>query len=122
MEFIAESGFNIKAGKEEELQGWLVENEARLAASYPEGTAYLGMFVVTWTSEKEAGSWRTLERHDSYGAQDRLAALMKDDTSEFCRLWKEMSAFGDWDRAAPWSQTLLKRATDATVWNTPTED
>lgn len=122
MEFISESGFNIKAGKEEELQRWLVENETKLAASYPEGTAFLGVFVVTWSSEKQAGGWRTLERLDSYGAQDRLAALMKDDSSDYSRLWREMSAFGDWDRDAPWSQTLLKRATDATVWNTPTDD
>jgi len=122
MEFIAESGFNIRQGKEEEFQDWLVENEAKLAASYPEGTAFLGVFVVTWSTEKEAGSWRTLERLDSYGAQDRLAALMKDGTSEYSRLWREMSVFGDWDRAAPWSQSLLKRATDATVWNTPKEE
>jgi hypothetical protein len=122
VEFISETGFNVKSGKEEELQAWLVENEAKLAAAYPAGAAFLGVFVVTWSSEKEAGAWRTLERLDSYGAQDTLAALMKDGASEFSRLWREMSSFGDWHRDAPWSQTLLKRATDASVWSMPSED
>jgi hypothetical protein len=122
VEFISEQGFSVKQGKEEELQAWLAANEAALAASYPAGTSLIGIFVVTWSSEKTAGSWRSLERLDSYGAQDTLAAIMKDPSSEYSRLWRELSAFGDWDRDAHWSQTLLKRATDATVWNPIADD
>jgi hypothetical protein len=117
MEFISENGFSVKQGKEEELQAWLEANEAALAASYPPGASLVGIYVVTWSSEKTAGGWRILERLDSYGAQDTLAALMKDSSSEYARLWREMGAFGDWDRDALWSQTLMKRATDATIWS-----
>ncbi len=121
MEFIQESGFTIKQGKEEAFQQWLVANEQRLAATYPEGTGLIGVYAVTWTSEKEAGAWRMLERLDSYGALDRLAAAGKDRSSDFAKLSMEMAAFGDWDRDAPWSQVLLKRATDATIWDPPQE-
>ena len=115
MEFIAENGFTVKQGKEGDLQAWLVKNEAALAASYPPGTSLIGIYVVTWGSEKTAGGWRSLERLDSYAALDALAALGKDPDSDHARLWRELMTFGDWHRDAPWSQVLLKRATDATV-------
>ena len=122
MEFIQESGYSIRLGKEEEFQRWLEANEDRLAKAYPKGCEYIGTFVVVSTSEKTAGGWRTLERLDSYGAQDRLAAAAKDTKSTFHKLWREAAAFFDPAREAHWSQTLVKRATDASIWDIPSED
>jgi hypothetical protein len=56
---------------------------------------------------------------DSYAALDRLADAAKDASSEFGRLNREWSRFGDWDVNAPWSQGLFKAVADATVWDPP---
>ena len=119
MRFIQEYGFTVKIGQEEAYQRWLVENEAALAASMPEGTRHLGVFVTVFSSEKQAGFYRVFAELDSYGAMDRLAAAMKDESSEFSRLNREASAFGDYDLNAPWSNALHKAVVDATVIDPP---
>ena len=115
MRFIQEFGFTVKVGEEEAYQKWLVENEAALAASYPEGTRHLGVFVTVFSSEKQAGFYRHFAELDSYAAMDRLAAAMKDASSDFGRLNREASAFGDYSLTAPWSNALHKAVVDATV-------
>ena len=119
MRFISESGYSIKVGQEEAHQHWLEANEEALAASVPEGVRYLGTFITVFTSEKQSGFYKTYLELDSYGAQDRLAAATKDPTSEWGRLLREQSAFGDWDFAAPWSNGLYKAAVDATIFDPP---
>ena len=117
MRFIQEQGFTIKIGQEEEYQQWLVANESALAAAAPEGTKYLGTFTTVYTTEKQSGWYKMYLELDSYGALDALAASMKDGTSEFSRLMREASRFGDYDHAAPWSSGLYKAVVDATVWD-----
>ena len=117
MRFIAEYGFNVKTGKDEAFQKWLTENEARLAAAHPPGTKYLGTFTVIFSSEKEAGNYRTLQELDSYAALDTIAAVAKDETSEYGRLLREQSQFWDPDPHAQWSNGLYKLVIDATVWD-----
>jgi hypothetical protein len=119
MRFISESGYSIKVGQEEAHQHWLEANEEALAASVPEGVRYLGTFITVFTSEKQSGFYKTYLELDSYGAQDRLAAATKDPNSEFGRLLREQTAFGDWDFAAPWSNGLYKAAVDATIFDPP---
>ena len=74
MRFIQEIGFTIKVGQEEAHQQWLVANEERLAKAHPEGTRYIGTFSVVFSSEKNAGFYRSFVELDSYAALDRLAA------------------------------------------------
>jgi hypothetical protein len=119
MRFISESGYSIKLGQEEAHQRWLEANEEALAASAPEGVRYLGTFITVFTSEKESGFYKTYLELDSYGAQDRLAAATKDANSEWGRLLREQTAFGDWDYAAPWSAGLYKAVVDATIFDPP---
>ena len=119
MRFISEVGYTVKLGEEEAHQRWLQQNEAALAAGTPEGVTYLGTFVMVFTSEKQSGYYKTYLELDSYGAQDRLAATTKDPNSEFGRLLREQTAFGDWDFAAPWSNGLYKAAVDATIFDPP---
>ena len=117
MRFIQEWGFTVKAGKEEEHQRWLLKNEKKLAAAHPKGTKYLGTFGVVFSSDKQAGNYRTLIELDSYAALDRMAAAMKDGKGDFGRLLREASQFGDYDHAAGWSQGLYKAVVDATIFD-----
>ena len=117
MRFIQEFGFTIKIGKEEAYQQWLVDNESTLAAAAPAGSKYLGTFTTVYTSEKQSGWYKTFIELDSYGALDTMAADMKSETSEFGRLMREGSRFGDYDHAAPWSNGLYKAVVDATIWD-----
>ncbi len=121
MRFIQETGFTIKVGEEEAHQNWLMKNEERLAGAHPEGSRYLGTFAVVFTTDKQAGGYRSLVEYDSYGAIDRIAAAAKDASSEFGKLMREWTAFGDWDPNAPWSNGLYKAVVDATIWDPPAE-
>jgi hypothetical protein len=120
MRFIQEYGYTVKVGQEEAHQKWLLDNDHALAKSMPEGTRYIGTFAVVFSSEKNAGWYRTLIELDSYGAMDKLAALNKDPNSEYGRLLRESAQFGDYDLAAPWSNALLKDVIDATIWDPET--
>jgi hypothetical protein len=120
MRFISESGYTVKIGEEEAHQQWLEQNESALAASTPEGVTYLGTFAMVFTSEKQSGFYKTYLELDSYGAMDRLAAATKDATSEWGRLLRESSRFGDYDLTAPWSNGLYKAVVDATIFDPPT--
>ena len=120
MRFIQEFGYTVKVGQDEAQQQWLIENREALAKSMPAGTRYIGTFAVVMSSEKNAGSYRMLFELDSYGALDKLAALTKDPKSEYGRLVRESTKFGDYDLAAPWSTTLLKDVIDASIWNPQT--
>ncbi len=120
MRFIQEFGYNVKLGLDEAHQQWMLDNEEALARSHPEGTRYLGTFSTVFTSDKQAGAYRSFVELDSYAAMDRLAAAAKDPSSEFGRLNREWSGFGDYDTAAPWSQGLFKAVVDATIWDPPT--
>lgn len=119
MRFIQEFGFTIKLGEEEAHQQWLVENEPAIAASVPEGVKYLGTFATIFTSEKQSGFYKAYYELDSYGAMDRMAAATRDSDSEFGRLVREGSRFGDYDLAAPWSNGLYKAVVDATIFDPP---
>ena len=119
MRFIQEFGYTVKLGEDEAHQRWLEENDAALRASMPKGSKYIGTFSVIFTSEKQAGWYRTLIELDSYGAMDALAAANKDANSDYGRLIRQSSGFGDYDLAAPWSNTLMKDVLDATIWDPP---
>jgi hypothetical protein len=117
MRFIAEFGYAVKIGEEEAHQQWLEENEPALAAAAPEGVKYLGTFIMVYTSEKRSGFYKSYFELDSYGAQDRLAAANQDPNSEWGRLQREYSRFGDYDHAAPWSNGLYKAVVDAAIFD-----
>jgi hypothetical protein len=117
MRFIQEFGYTVRVGQDEAHQKWLIDNDAALKAAMPKGSTYMGTFAVILSSEKQAGSYKTLIGLDSYGAMDTSAAANKDPKSEFGRLLREVSKFYDLDLAAPWSNTLLKDVIDATIWD-----
>ena len=117
MRFIHESGYSVKVGQEEAHQKWLIANEEKLAAAHPKGTKYIGTFAVVFSSEKRAGVYKTFVEMDSYGAMDTLAAAAKDGKSEFGKLIRDWSKFGDYDWNAPWSNSLSKAVVDTTIFD-----
>ena len=117
MRFIQEFGYTVKVGQDEAHQRWLIANDARLKASSPPGTRYIGTFAVVFGSEKQAGGYRALFELDSYAALDVSAAAARDAGSEFGSLLRESSQFIDVSLDAPWSNSLLKDVIDATIWD-----
>jgi hypothetical protein len=115
--FIEEFGFTVKIGQEEAHQQWFVDNEEAFAKAHPEGTRYIGTFAVVFTTDKQSGNYRALIELDSYAAMDRMAAATKDASSDIGRFLRELSAFGDYDLNAPWSQGLYKNIVDTTLWD-----
>jgi hypothetical protein len=123
MDFIAEDGYEIKAGMEEAYQRWLMDHQAELRRSMPAGTEYLGTYVLAMGNGYEGGHWRDLVRLDSYGALDRLAAANQDADSEFGRLGREGLRFLDLDKSSErWTHVLLKNALDATIIDSPSAE
>jgi hypothetical protein len=115
MNFMVEFGFDVKQGKANDFQKWLSENESKLAAACPPGAEYVGTYGVIYSSEKQAGGFRQFFRLESYGAQDAMAAAMKEG-GDFATLLDGMTAFVDQDREADWSNGLYKAVTDLSLW------
>lgn len=115
MNFLHINGFDPKEGKTRELQQWLSANEEKLALECPKGVEYVGTYFAVHTSEKNAGQVRVLWRMSSYGAQDNFAQAMKDGGT-FARLMDEFTALMDQRNDAHWSESTLRKATDAAVW------
>ena len=121
MRFIQEWGYTVKLGQEAAHQQWLIDNEAAIGASAPDGMRYIGTFAVVFTTEKQSGAYRMLYELDSYGAMDAGAAANKDPDHPWSRLSREWSRYIDTDLAAPWSNGILKNVIDASVWDVPTD-
>ncbi len=119
MRFIQDSSFTVKPDKIQAFQEWFVQNESRIRGAYPEGTAFLGVFVTVFGSNKESGDVHYLEQLDSYGALDRLAAEGKKPDSEYSLFLNELLSFVVPDLNAPGGVVLLKDLVDATVFDLP---
>lgn len=116
MRFVFDWGFTVPAGKTGEMQEWLRANEEKVSTSAPEGWRYLGTFVAVATSEKNSGGFHSLWELDSYGAQDAFSNAMKEGGA-FAVLMDEFGRrFIDQDPKADWSNTLMRRVTDAAIW------
>lgn len=115
MHFMHVLGFDVKQGQSLALQKWLTDNEEKLALEMPDGCEYVGTFAAVHTSEKEAGSYRTIMKMENYGAQDNFSAKMKEGGA-FARMMEEMTAFMDQDNDSHWSEEVLRRVTDAAIW------
>jgi hypothetical protein len=118
MNFIEEWGFSVKRGQEEAFQDWMAQNEEVLRRTSPKGSEYVGTYAVVYSTEKQAGGYKLLVRHDSYADLDVAAAAGKDKNSEFARLTRDLLKFWDTADTAPWSRSLLKGIVEATVFKT----
>jgi hypothetical protein len=121
MRFMEVDGFSVRYDKQTEFQQWVIANQDRIAASYPEGSEFGGIYTAVYSSEKNSGDYYWVDIHDSYAALDRNAAIAKDPNSEAAKIGNEFLAFLEPSRAAGWSKTLLKSVIDATIFDMPAE-
>lgn len=114
---IFEQGFNIKRGHEEAFQEWATKNDELTKKATPPGVEYLGTYVVTFTSEKEAGEYRTLWRLDSYAAFDTFMEAVRDADSDWGRLNREFTEYLDASLGSQWSFSLYRPLGEAVIWD-----
>jgi antibiotic biosynthesis monooxygenase (ABM) superfamily enzyme len=117
MALISEQGFNIKRGKEEAFQKWITDNDAAIKKSTPPGIEYLGTYVVTMTSEKQAGEYRVLLRLDSFATFDASHEAARDEKSEWGRLNRELTKFMDIPIGGEFSFSIYRPLIDAVMWD-----
>ena len=117
MALMLEQGFNIKRGHEEAFQEWTRKNDELTRKAVPPGAEYLGTYLVTITSEKEAGEYRTLWRLDSYAAFDAMTEAARDADSDWGRINREFTEFMDAPIGAQWSSTLMRPLGEAVIWD-----
>jgi hypothetical protein len=123
VDFISEDGYEVKLGKEEEYQQWVIDNASELRRALPQGVEYIGTYVLVYGNDLGSGSWRDMFRLDSYAALDRLAAASKDPESKLRKLQNEGSRFIDMTRTPErWTHNLIKSVVDATVIAMPVEE
>lgn len=109
--FVVEWGYNIKKGQHGRFRRWLLDNERHLAASAPEDVAYKGTYVVTSSTEKQAGEYRTIWTFISLRGPQNLAARLADQQAPFTRLWNELNEFRDGDSPTRSQQNYSPAAT-----------
>jgi hypothetical protein len=112
--FIDHWEFTLKDGKSRQLLDWLQHHEAELAASFPSGCSWLGLFGDVIAGESGPG-WHMLYGLDTYGALDALASSGRDAHSEFGRLSRELLSFFDQSNAARGGRRLYRAAPDIFV-------
>jgi hypothetical protein len=112
--FIDHWEFTLKEGKSQQFLDWLQQHEEELAASFPPGCSWLGMFGDVIAGESGPG-WHMLFGLDSYGALDALAKTGRDKDSEFGRLSGELLSFFDQSNAARSGRWLYRAAPDIFV-------
>ncbi|MDX1658805.1 MAG: hypothetical protein R3343_08300 [Nitriliruptorales bacterium] len=115
MKFMMEQGYDVEEGSSQAFQRWLADNEDELAKACPAGIEYLGTFTAIYSSEKQAGQYKTYWRMDSYAAQDAFAAAMREG-GRFAELVEAATGFTDQRNDAAWSNGLYKAVTDASIW------
>ena len=109
--FIVEWGYDIKKGQHEKFRRWLLDHERLLALSAPEDVGYKGTYVVTSSTEKQAGDYRTIWAFASLRGPQNLAAEVANEHSPFARLWNELNQFRDGDSSNRSQQNLSPAAT-----------
>ena len=117
MSLISEQGFNIKRGQEEAFQKWTADNDAAIKTSTPPGVEYLGTYVVSMSSEKQAGEYRFLLRLESYATFDAMHESARDEKSDWGRLNREATEFMDLPIGAEFSFAIYRPLIGAVVWD-----
>ena len=115
MAFIAQMGGDLKEGKARELVEWLNANEKEFANAHPEGAKYLGTYFSIFSSDRKGGNVQTFVEMENYATQDALAAEGNNPDSLYSKLLNEVIGFFD-QRSENWTQSLYKKATDATLY------
>ena len=112
--FIDHWEFTLKDGQAQPLLAWLGEHEDELAASFPPGCKWLGLFGAVIAGESGPG-WHMLFGMDNYAALDSLATAGRNEKTDFYRLTGELLDFFDQSNAARSARRLYRAAPDINV-------
>lgn len=107
---VIEWGYDVPFKKHDDFKKWLMANEAGLAAAAPEGVTYRGTYLVSASSEKHSGLYRTIWAYRTLDALANFDAVMHDSKSTFARLIADLTAFRDRERGADHSQQMYQPA------------
>jgi hypothetical protein len=107
---VIEWGYDVPFNKHNDFKKWLMANEAGLAAAVPDDVTYRGTYLVSATSEKHSGLYRTIWAYRTLDALANFDAVMRDSKSPFARLIADLTAFRDRDRGAEYSQQMYQPA------------
>lgn len=117
MSMIFEQGFNIKRGQEEAFQKWVADNDELTKKAAPAGIEYLGTYILSMSSEKHSGEYRTLWRLESFAAFDAFEEAAREPESDWGRLSRESSEFIDLPIGFEGSFSVLRPLVGAVLWD-----
>jgi hypothetical protein len=104
---VIEWGYDVPFDKHEEFKGWLIANEANIAAQAPNEVYYRGTYAVSATSEKHSGLYRTIWSFKTLNALETFSDAMHDG-SNFADLVDKLCSYRDRDRGADSSQQMYQ--------------
>lgn len=104
---VIEWGYDVPFHRHEDFKKWLIANEAGLAAAVPPEVTYRGTYVVSATSEKHSGLYRTIWGFTTLHALETFGDEMHSG-STFARLVHDLNAFRDRERQADTSQQIYQ--------------
>jgi len=113
--FIDHRAYAVREGQAAALQAWLMQNEQQLAAAFPPGSQYLGLYAEIYGGEGP-GYWHLLYGVESYGTLDITSATAADEETDLGRLVGELLSFFDLSPTAPGGSWLYRAASNAVVW------
>jgi hypothetical protein len=106
---VIEWGYEVPFNKHDDFKKWLIFNEAGIAAAVPKDVTYRGTYLVSATSEKHSGLYRTIWGFRTLHALENFDDEMSS-ASTFARLIADLTAFRDRERGANYSQQMYQPA------------
>jgi hypothetical protein len=113
--FIDHRAFLLREGQGAALQAWLEKNEQQLAAAYPPGSQFLGVYAEIYGGEGP-GWWHLFGGLDSYAMLDVTSSTASDRDSDFGRLLTELLSFFDLSASASGGSWLYRAAPSVVQW------
>jgi len=100
---VIEWGYDVLFERHDEFKAWLIDNEAALAAAVPPGVTYRGTYIVTVSTDKHGGFYRTIWGFRTLSALDSFADSIHSG-SPFAELVSKLNSFRDRVRSRDYSQ------------------
>jgi hypothetical protein len=103
-------GYDVPDDKAKRFRRWLLDNEAAIVDSQPEGVRYKGTYAVFSSTDRHSGRYRTIWAYDSFAALQDLGERLADEGSRFAQLLDQLNSFRDREKGAGYSQEVLQPA------------
>jgi hypothetical protein len=111
---VVEWGYDVLAAEVPAFMAFLETSEEMLLDTQPKGVRYKGTYSVFSSTEKSAGSFRTVWAYKTFGDLDTLSDEYED-KSMFATLVKQLRGFDDHSPGAARSQQIYLLAASSKV-------